>query len=177
MDGITNTRQCGFAWGYGAPRMDHPSLPNMVSALCACAACCAVCPALYVGSLGCLVIRILVITAQRASNRVNKPTQTIVVQLVLRHNALWRIPIPVSNKRSTVGSIPRGKRDKPWRWLLGFVKQCRLPLFRWSGIQLLLWWSLVSNATTGLGAVRTLDSGHQLVPIGGVFRCLAKGEK
>ncbi|KAH9167608.1 hypothetical protein EDB89DRAFT_2124836 [Lactarius sanguifluus] len=46
---------------------------------------------------GFLVIGILVsITAHRASNRANKPTQTIVVQLVLRHNALWRIPIPVA---------------------------------------------------------------------------------
>ncbi|KAH9168905.1 hypothetical protein EDB89DRAFT_1908973 [Lactarius sanguifluus] len=45
---------------------------------------------------GFLVIGILVsITAQRASNRANKPTQTIIVQLVLRHNALLRIPIPV----------------------------------------------------------------------------------
>ncbi|KAH8979725.1 hypothetical protein EDB86DRAFT_2917632 [Lactarius hatsudake] len=73
---------------------------SIVSALCACA----VCPALYVGSLGCLVISILVNTAQRASNRVNKPTQTIVVQLVLRHNALWRIPIPVVSDTLLAGA-------------------------------------------------------------------------
>ncbi len=40
-------------------------------------------------------VGIPIITAHRASKSVNTPTQTIVVQLVLRYNARWRIPIRV----------------------------------------------------------------------------------